>query len=347
MEPLLQGRIRDVSPEDRKKLRTFSFSKLDVFNTCPYQYDLKYNKKNYPEQKAIHLDLGVVAHYILQRKAECIMKHQPINYNELYNLMDTGAVDIDPNGKKTTIIGIPEIKKKFGFEAWFEPDNKSGMNYEEKIKLFKETVLINELPIDDKWQVFGAELPVGFVYKYGETEDGSPLEIILQGSIDCVYADNLEHPTKFKIVDYKTGKKKFEDKDVVTSLQQSIYGLHMYNTYGVLPSEYEYRFVFINETQKANTLGYLKRVLTKMDKLMSKIDEGLVTGAHQAKPTPLCNWCQFKDGAVGSIPPYSQLCEYYSLWTPDNKTFAVNKPWSPETALEQVGQPKPKRRLDF
>lgn len=60
------------------------------------------------------------------------------------------------------------------------------------------------------------------------------------------------------------------------------------------------------------------------------------------KPTPLCHWCNFcTTNPEATI--YKNECEYYSKWTPTQKTFEVNKKWN---ALENNNTEK-KRKLVF
>lgn len=353
---LLEGKLRDVTEEDKKKLRKISYSKMDLFGTCSYQFDLKYNKKNYPEQIAIHLDLGTLCHKVLEIKGDMKARGVEVDYKYLLSVLERGIIEETDKGKEV-VIGLADIKKKHGFEKWFEADNKSGMNYEEKVKLFTEQIIHNEIE-DEDWTCFGTELSFEFVYKYGENEDGSPKEIIIHGFIDRVDVDNAEEPTKYRVVDYKTSKQSFDVKKLPTPLQQCIYGIALYQLTGVLPEEYEYSFILINERQKACTKGYLKRVVKKLDKILNDIDSAEKDNIYKPSPTPLCYWCSFCKNNPDAARTHNTLCPYYSLWTPTNKSFSVNQDFNSKLGNNMSGsmsasvsapvvEPTEKRKLIF
>lgn len=348
---ILSEKIRQVTEDDKKnKLLTVSFSKLDLFDNCPFKYDLQYNKKNYVKSDAIHLDLGNICHKVLELKGRMLKENKEVDYDYLNMVLFEGIEEVTNKGKER-IIGIKEIKKKFGFETWYLKDNASGKNYEEKVKVFIEKILPNELQEDDKWKVFDCEKGFDFVYKYGEDKDGVPKEVIIHGFIDNVgyYTDEEENIKGFKVTDFKTSKKIFDDKKIKTSLQQLIYGISLYSEFGILPEEYEFSFILINEKQQANSKGYLIRGMKKLDSILSSIEERKKNDDYPPSPTPLCHWCQFCKTNPDSIAPHNILCPYYSLWTPESKTFAVNQPYGEETE-KSIVYDKPKettRKLIF
>lgn len=349
---LLEGKIRPIKEEDKKNLTKYSFSKIDQFLSCPYAYDLKYNKGQYPEQNAIYLDLGTLCHKILELKGRSIIDNNPqyTDIDALKVILEKGITEKTDKGLEE-IIGLEDIKKKFGIEKYYEPDNASGMNYAEKIELFMNTVLPNAFN-SDNYNVNNSEQNFEFVYNYKHNDIDK--EIILSGFIDRVDKSD----TGYKVIDYKTGKKIFRDADVKTSLQQGIYGLAVYNKLGVLPEEYEYNFIFLNQKQEANSKGYLKRLIAKLDKTFDKIDTAQETKEYNPSPCPLCYYCSYCENNPDASHPHNKMCEYYSLWTPDNKTFATNKAWNTdckeqnniltnETKSDTVVETPIKRKLIF
>ena len=348
---LLREKIRPVTEEDKKnKLLTVSFSKLDLFDNCPFKYDLQYNKKNYVKSEAIHLDLGNLCHKVLELKGRALKDGVEVDYEYLYKVLVDGIEEVTDKGSEM-IIGITQIRKKYGFEAWFTKDNASIRNYEEKVKIFLENVLPTELE-DEKWEVFDCEKQFDFVYKYGEDEDNNPKEVIVHGFIDSIsyYRDEEGNIEGFKVTDFKTSKKIFDDKKTKTSLQQLIYGISLFNEYGILPEAYEYSFIMINEKQEANSRGYLIRGMKKLDSILNSIEDRKKQNEYTPCPTPLCHWCQFCKTNPDSIEPYNSLCPYYSLWTPDAKVYSVNQPYGTSDSTSVVyDKPKTetKRKLIF
>lgn len=232
--------------------------------------------------------------------------------------------------KNEKITGINEIKKIY-FEQWYKKDSVSNLNYEEKLQLFLNEVLKKEI---NDCEVIAVEMPFEFIYQYGNEK-----QIIIHGYIDRV--DRLPD-SSLKVVDYKTSKKTYESSKLATPLQHVIYGLACFNEFGVLPSEYQYSFILLNEKQNACSKGYLKRGLAKLDKLLIQKEEMEKNNCFKPKATPLCYWCDFHGTSPNAADEFKGLCEYYSLWTPENKTFKTNK--SGKTKIKVAEK---KRRMIF
>ena len=210
---------------------------------------------------------------------------------------------------------------------WHEADNASGASYEEKIKLF-DKVLHEEME-DTTWQPTYFEKPFEFVWDN---------KVILKGFIDRIDVKDGQYRT----VDYKTSKKIYDQSKLATSLQFGIYALAILNEFGELPIESQYRFILIDDEQYALTKGWEKRLIKALDKVFGDIEASENKNLFIPKPTPLCHWCTFcTTNPEATI--YKNECEYYSKWTPTQKTFEVNKKWN---ALENNNIEK-KRKLVF
>lgn len=333
LDDLLQEHIRPVTEEDRKKkLPTYSYSKLDLFEQCNYRYLCKYIQGNYDSSEAIHLSLGTLAHKLCELKGRAKIEGKDVDYDYLSDVLLQGIEEKTDKGSEM-IVGLNDIKKQY-FESFYEADNASGMNYQQKLDIFMSDVLRNEME-DKDWNVYATELSFEFIYMYDS--NGEKKEVLIHGFIDRV--DQNENGD-FRVVDYKTSKKKYDDKKMATPLQQCIYGFAMYAQTGKLPTDYQYDFIFINEYQQACTKGYAKRALKKLDKLFNQIDSLAESNEYVPNPSPLCHWCDYSDTNPSAVK-YKGLCPYYSLWTPDNKTFKVNQDFTKEDTE------KPKRKLVF
>lgn len=89
-------------------------------------------------------------------------------------------------------------------------------------------------------------------------------------------------------------------------------------------------------------MGKKKRLIKALDKVFGDIEASENKNLFIPKPTPLCHWCTFcTTNPEATI--YKNECEYYSKWTPTQKTFEVNKKWN---ALENNNTEK-KRKLVF
>ena len=323
MQELL-NRIRPVTDDD-KNLPVFSYSKMEVFKNCPLQYRYKYIEKKYTQDTSIALELGSLCHYVLEQKGKMIVSGETVDYEKLNDILMNGVTETDEKTKEE-LLGINQLKRKY-FEVWHEADNASGASYDEKIKLF-DKVLHNEMEETD-WKPTYFEKPFEFVWDN---------KVILKGFIDRIDTKDGQYRT----VDYKTSKKVYEQSKLATSLQFGVYALAILNEFGVLPIESEYRFILIDDKQYALTKGWENRLIKAMDKVFGDIEASEKKSVFVPKPSPLCHWCNFcQTNPEATI--YRNECEYFSKWTPTQKTFEVNKKWN---ALENINT-APKRKLVF
>lgn len=325
MQELL-NRIRPVTEED-KHLPVFSYSKMEVFKNCPLQYRFKYIDKKYSQDTSIALELGSLCHYVLEQKGKMLANNEKVDYDVLNDYLMNGVHETDEKTKEE-LLGVNQLKKKY-FEVWHEADNASGATYDEKIKLF-DKVLHEEME-DTEWKPTYFEKPFAFVWDN---------KVVIKGFIDRIDERNGE----YKTVDYKTSKKVYDNSKLTTSLQFGIYALAILNEFGSLPIESEYRFILIDDIQYALTKGWEKRLIKAMDKVFGDIEASEKKGVFIPKPTPLCHWCSFcQTNPEATV--FREDCEYFSKWTPNSKTFEVNKKWN---ALENIStEKKPKRKLVF
>ena len=323
MQELL-NRIRPVTDDD-KNLPVFSYSKMEVFKNCPLQYRYKYIEKKYSQDTSIALELGSLCHYVLEQKGKMIVSGETVDYEKLNDILMNGVTETDEKTKEE-LLGVNQFKRKY-FEVWHEADNASGASYDEKIKLF-DKVLHAEME-DTDWKPTYFEKPFEFVWDN---------KVVLKGFIDRIDTKDGQYRT----VDYKTSKKVYEQSKLATSLQFGVYALAILNEFGVLPIESEYRFILIDDKQYALTKGWENRLIKAMDKVFGDIEASEKKSVFVPKPSPLCHWCNFcQTNPEATI--YRNECEYFSKWTPTQKTFEVNKKWN---ALENINT-APKRKLVF
>ena len=323
MQELL-NRIRPVTDDD-KNLPVFSYSKMEVFKNCPLQFRYKYIEKKYSQDTSIALELGSLCHYVLEQKGRMIVSGETVDYEKLNDILMNGVTETDEKTKEE-LLGVNQLKRKY-FEVWHEADNASGASYDEKIKLF-DKVLHDEMEETD-WKPTYFEKPFEFVWDN---------KVILKGFIDRIDTKDGQYRT----VDYKTSKKIYEQSKLATSLQFGVYALAILNEFGVLPIESEYRFILIDDKQYALTKGWENRLIKAMDKVFGDIEASEKKSVFVPKPSPLCHWCNFcQTNPEATI--YRNECEYFSKWTPTQKTFAINKK---RNALENINT-APKRKLVF
>lgn len=324
-EDILLPHIRAVTEKDKKQLPLFSYSKIEQFLNCPMAYSFKYNQKMTTKDTSLALELGSLLHAVLEYKGHMLRDQGQVDYNILDKLITDGIIEKNKKTKEE-IAGLTALKKKY-WEIWSVPDSE-GRTYDEKMQLFRQVLSI-EMEGDD-WKPYAFEMPFEFVWDN---------KVILHGFIDRID----KRDDQFRVIDYKSSKKPFPDSKLPTSLQFGIYALACLNDKEIncLPSSYIYRFIMLDEYQNALTKGWEKRLEKKLTQIFDAIDERDQRQRFEPKPSPLCFYCLYSS-TNPNAHDYKDMCEYHSLWSPDNKTFEKNKEWN---ALEESKQTK--RKLIF
>lgn len=319
-EDLLKPHIRNVTEEDRKKLPRFSYSRIEQYLNCPMAYDLKYNQEKQTRDTSLALELGTLLHAVLEQKGY-MLRNGIVNYTILDKLITDGIIE-KTEKSKDIIPGISALKKKY-WETWSIPDSE-GRTYDEKLILFNE-VLHKEMQ-DTEWVPYAFEMPFEFVW-----DD----RVIMNGFIDRI--DVNLHKKAFRVIDYKTSKKPFDKSKLPTSLQFGIYALACLNDNKInsIPVEYIYRFILLDDFQKALSLGWEKRLVKKLIQTFNSIDDRKIQNEWVPRPSPLCFYCNYCVNNPNAHE-FKNECDYYSLWTPDNKTFETHKEWGLKKEAEKT-----------
>lgn len=294
-----------VDTEDLEIASVLSYSRIECFEKCNHKYKLKYIDKNYSDDSAIALDVGTLCHYIME------MKYSDKSNEEMLNVFSYGYCDFD-----NKIKGLKEIEETYGFE-FYEKNEKTGLSYDDKLNLFKNRFINEE--IDDQWVTIGIEKEFQILFND---------KAVIKGFIDRV--DRNKVTGEIRVVDYKTNSKPFEKSFLAVPLQMYIYGLACYELYGEYPTEYIYDMLFLDIKQIGGTSKtFLQNGFKKLNNRLDSIAWFNEIGSEhmKPKPSPLCAWCEFSTTNPNAKADYKDLCEYHSLWTPDNKTFKVNKEW--------------------
>lgn len=304
----LKDYVRPVTEEDRNKLPTYSHSKLEVYENCPYRYGLQYEQGKRSDETTLALELGTVCHKVYETASQLwrqeTVNYNEINYDDLKFLLEYGDTD-------EKISGIKDLSKKY-FEEWYEPDSE-GHTYSWKMGQFDKGLHEYVEGFNyNGWIPFKEEYDFEFVFNN---------RAIIHGFIDAIL---INAEGDLKCIDFKTSKKLFPGNKIPTSQQFSIYCMGMLNNFGKLPVQCDYKFILLNQEQNALTTGFAKRIVKKLNNVLDNIDKNSENGVFIPSPTPLCFWCSYSSTNPKAVQ-YKNECEYYSLWTPTEKKWDVNE----------------------
>ena len=296
---------------------------------------MRYVDRKFAEKQTLPLELGAILHKGLELKGQAIMKNETVDYEKIKQIVHEGSTEKTEKDSEI-MAGIDEISVKY-MDDWIQKDSVSGMTYNEKMNLYFDKVLPTRME-DKEWTIVGTEIPFEFVY-----DD----KCIIHGFIDRMDKRINDKVEEYRITDYKSSKKIFDDSKIKTPLQMVIYDLACLYMYKIIPTYHEYDFILLDKKQTSEdgvcSKGYLKRGIKKLDNLLAIIKRMENEGEYAPSPTPLCYWCPYASRTYtpNADDKYGGSCDYYSLWRPDNKVFQVNKPYVPGE------EEKPKRKLVF
>ena len=304
----------------------YSYSSIDTFCTCPLRYDLSYNKGLRSKKPAIALAMGSIAHKCLELLVQTKMGKVNYTIDELisilYNGWEEGKVshDVSKNeddtekSKDEKLIGVNEIQTIF-FDDFIEGE------YSTKMITFKE-LLKTEL-FEDDWQPLATEQEFTFQFEN---------KYLFHGFIDRI---DINSKGDIRVIDYKSSKKTYDTDKLNNAKQMGVYKLACQQLYGKTPVEFIYHFVFLDEKQNALEGQYVDKIDSVIKKTMNAIEKSKQTASWKPKPSPLCYWCPFTGSSPLADEEFNGYCQYYSLWTPNHKTYTTNRVWKEPTSQDK------------
>ena len=280
----------------------YSYSRLEVFESCGFKYYLKYYlKMKAPWTDNVATAFGSAVHKCEEQIANCLKNKQPIDYPALKAEFTAKCIDIQKRFKEYNL-----------------PDGKTDKNYRDKAHdylthgIYRLENFIKEHP---EYEVYGAEVPLRFELE-GEQFTGS-IDRVLHNTVNDTYL----------IQDIKTWAEEKDPKDLVTPLQFVIYVYAFIHQYGIPADKLscEYDLPLCDTKQPAGTKGFLDRGLKKVSKLF----EDIRAEKWESKATPLCYWCEYSATNPNAPEETKYLCPYFSHWKqPDKfKDWTVEHEW--------------------
>ena len=187
-------------------VKNYSYSALSQFKNCPRAFYFKYIEGHHPNESSLALSLGSLLHKAKELiSLDLIAGRKPDYAAIMHMVMETGWEGQEKSSKaKTEKLDSVQVLRERYPDEWSEPDNKSGMTYDEKLHLF-ETHLPDE-EADSVWHAIAVELPfdlaldrqtVPIVDK--ETGEVEERPVHIKGVIDKIEQNDLG---QLRIVDY-------------------------------------------------------------------------------------------------------------------------------------------------
>ena len=246
-------------------MTVYSHSRLSCFEQCPYKFKLKYIDKVETEiEQSIEAFLGSCVHEVLEKLYEDL-KHQKVD------TLDELISYLHEIWKEKWDDSIVIVKKGYGPENYLKMAEKFISDYykryhpfdQDKTIALEDRILIN---LDDE----GNYQLQGYIDRLVETEDG------------C-----------YEIHDYKTNSRLPLPRYIENDRQLALYMIGVENNY---PDVRDVKLIWhflafdkeLDSTRTKEELDNLKRETIKL------IDQIESEERFEAKPSNLCDWCEYK-----------------------------------------------------
>ncbi|MFA7653614.1 MAG: ATP-dependent DNA helicase [Candidatus Magasanikbacteria bacterium] len=256
----------------------FSYSQLNSYSTCPYQYKLA-NVVGIPTKGNANFSFGQSMHGTLQAFYERARVLNSATQDSLFS-----SITIL---KKSGNLKIPEIKElleiydQHWIDDWYESKGQRDTYYTEGKEVLKKFYEENE---KNGWTV-PVTLEGSFRIKIGG--------FTVSGRIDRI--DQLPDGS-LHIVDYKTGKGKeklsSDDKNQLLIYQLAVKTLPEYYHIGVVS---KLTFYYLNQNSQISFFGSEKEIVAVQEKMLETIQR---IHARDFAATPsqfICGRCDFRD----------------------------------------------------
>ena len=298
-----------------KKPPKMSYSKLNNYDQCHWRYYLTYKLGNYFFADSLSSEFGTLVHFFEQQIFNTIKSGQQVDYEKIKK--DFQTINIPKKDKWDVdggIFGTDILKEKYKED--FYKTNDLGQSYYTRSLEYMSTGMyriedyLTANPNLEPWEsekFFSIDFE-GFNFS---------------GHIDRIFHDS--DTDEYIIEDIKTKTSLFKDSELTTPLQLVIYcmGLHEALDIPYEKMSCRYDLPFLNTKQDAGTKGFIKRGITKLEKLLKSIkDED-----WEPSPGPLCYYCSYCNQNPNQPKGAENLCPYYSLWKPEDKTHEVASEW--------------------
>ena len=257
--------------------KTFSYSQIKSYNTCPYQYKLTSIVK-LPMKQSHYFSFGNTIHNTLQEFYQRVKIMNEVSQDSFFD-----KPKISSNEKMITVPSIEELLKIYEnkwIADWYQSKIEREKYFDNGKKMLRQFYKENE-----KGWTIPVALESGFKIGFGDN--------VLKGRIDRI---DQQEDGSLHIIDYKTGKSKEkptgEDKEQLIIYQIATSTIPQYSHIGQTKKLTLY---FIKDGIQASFLANEKEVEKLRQKVITTIEK---IQSRQFGATPskhICQNCSYRD----------------------------------------------------
>ncbi len=264
----------------------FSYSQINSYQRCPYQYKLAHILQ-IPTKGKASFSFGQTIHLTLQRFYK---KIQELNLAKQASLFSPLVEAVAVSGEGIKAPNLEELLQIYE-TSWQEDWYYNKKQREEYFKKGKDILKIFYASQKDNWTIPLA-LESWFKIKIGD--------YFIHGKIDRV--DKLAD-SSLEIIDYKTGKPKEkivgDDKNQLLIYQIAVQTLPEYKQIGEVS---KLTFYYINNNLQTSFMGKTEELAKLQEKILKTINNIKAQNFMATPSQHVCHSCDFRD-----------ICEYRQL----------------------------------
>lgn len=198
-----------------------SYSQLNTFKNCPYEFFLAYMQGFQERTGNKYTELGSLLHEIFERQGKQLMSENPFLKSEAIKMFN---------------------------KLFFRIDNKHYIDIEDRTKMYQKGITA----IEGYYSVYSSITPL-FLEKEFLEEVGEGIPPV-KSFVDRIEGDP-EDPSTWVITDYKTGSQPKTKEYLRGDIQLGLYVAQVFKRYGAYPKAVQFYHPVPNKFQTAVHIG--------------------------------------------------------------------------------------------
>jgi len=272
---------------------SYSYSKLDTYESCRFKYKLRYVDKHYCGSGSAATEFGTAMHEAEEAIAKAIKEGKQIDYTAIKNKF---------------ILDVCKVQKRYPED--FSVAGKCGKTYMEKAFFYLEHAIFyleNFMKAHPTYEIVSIEDK--FNVPYNE-------DVLFNGAIDRAFHDTANDT--YLIQDIKSWDD-MSKHDLKKPLQFVVYTIAACNLFNTMPEKITCQYYvplmeLVNEPiEYATKTDILELMHLGTDKL-TEILSGIHSSEFRPTASALCSWCEFSPTNPNQPEAGKNLCPYHSIW---------------------------------